>query len=89
MNRKGAKKIIIDVRSNTGGLVKEALEIADIFCNKDQVLLVTENSKNEKEYVRDEQDSSVKFDEIVVLTEETDEIPSPSFRSEDLVPEQN
>lgn len=70
LNRKGAKKIIIDVRSNTGGLVKEALEIADIFCNKDQVLLVTENSKNEKEYVRDEQDSSVKFDEIVVLTNE-------------------
>ena len=70
LNRKGAKKIIIDVRSNTGGLVKEALEIADIFCNKDQVLLVTENSKNEKEYVRDEQDSSVKFDDIVVLTNE-------------------
>lgn len=70
LNKKGAKKIIIDVRSNTGGLVKEALEIADIFCNKDQVLLVTENSKNEKEYVRDEQDSSVKFDEIVVLTNE-------------------
>lgn len=70
LNRQGAKKLIVDVRSNTGGLVDEALQIADIFCDKDEVLLVTEDSNSEKEYIRDELDSIYRFEQIVVLTNE-------------------
>lgn len=55
----GAKKVIFDLRYNTGGLVDEALEILDLFVDKDAVTLITKGadgketksiSKNEKKY---------------------------------------
>ena len=44
----GAKSLIIDIRSNGGGIVDEAVEIADLFTNKNEVLLI-ESDKNGKE----------------------------------------
>ncbi len=44
----GAKSLIIDIRSNSGGIVDEAVEIADLFTNKNEVLLI-ESDKNGKE----------------------------------------
>lgn len=44
------KGLIIDIRNNGGGLVNEALKIADYLVNKDSILLIT-TDKNAKEEI--------------------------------------
>ena len=48
LKEKGIKSLIIDLRNNGGGIVKEALDIANYIIPKDEVLLITVN-KSEKE----------------------------------------
>ena len=67
LKKKGAKKNILDLRYNTGGLVDEALTIADYMIDKDKTLLITVDSKGDKEYTRDLNDKVIDMD-IVVLT---------------------
>lgn len=50
LSEEGAKKLIVDLRDNGGGLVNEALQIADLFCEKNEITLITVN-KDEKEEV--------------------------------------
>lgn len=69
LTSKGAKKLIIDLRNNTGGLVDEALEIADCFVPKGENLLITVDAKGNKEYSKSEKDPIVDC-EIIVLTNE-------------------
>lgn len=69
LTSKGAKKLIIDLRNNTGGLVDEALEIADCFVPKGENLLITVDAKGNKEYSKSEKDPMVDC-EIIVLTNE-------------------
>ena len=48
LEKKGAKKLIIDLRDNTGGYVEIAEEIMDLFLNKGEVEYITvDNKKNE------------------------------------------
>ena len=42
----GAKSLIIDLRNNTGGVLTEALDIADMFLDKDLKVLITHNKEN-------------------------------------------
>lgn len=64
---KGAQKLIIDLRDNTGGLVDEALKIADMIVPKDKKLLITKNSKGEKETTVAKQDVMIDMDIIVLV----------------------
>ncbi len=50
LQRQGIKSLIIDLRNNGGGIVDEALQIADYILNKDDVILY-EVDKNNKEKV--------------------------------------
>ena len=50
LQKQGITSLIIDLRNNGGGIVKEALEIADYILNKDDVILY-EVDKNDKETV--------------------------------------
>lgn len=45
LKEKGAKKIILDLRDNPGGLLHEAVNICNLFVGKDEVI-VTTKSKN-------------------------------------------
>ena len=48
LKEKGAKGIILDLRSNGGGIVDEATGIADLFLNKGETVLITKGkSENE------------------------------------------
>lgn len=48
LEKKGAKKLIIDLRDNTGGYVETAEEIMDLFLDKGEVEYITvDNKKNE------------------------------------------
>ena len=51
LNKQGIKSLIIDLRNNGGGIVDEALKIADYMTDKDSVLLY-EVDKNGKETVK-------------------------------------
>lgn len=47
---KGIKSLIIDIRNNGGGIVDEALGIAELMTDKDDILLI-EKDKNENEII--------------------------------------
>lgn len=66
---KGAEKLIIDLRHNTGGIVDEALSILDMIVPKDKTLLVTVDSEGNKEYTKSKEDNIIDMD-IVVLVDE-------------------
>lgn len=69
LQKQGMKALIIDLRNNGGGIVDEALEIADYITDKDSILLY-EVDKNEKEEVKKAQKEPIINLPIVVLTNE-------------------
>lgn len=69
LEAKGAKKIIIDLRNNTGGLVNECLEIADMILPKGDIELITLDAKGNKDISKSSKDPIVEG-EIVVLVNE-------------------
>lgn len=69
LKEQGAQKIIVDLRDNTGGLVEEALNIIDMFVEKDKTMLITVDSSEKKEYSKAEEDPIIDC-EVIVLTNE-------------------
>ncbi len=69
LKNQGAKSLILDLRNNTGGLVDEALKIADMMIEKDKTLLITVDSKGNKEVDKAKEDPIVEGN-IIVLTNE-------------------
>lgn len=69
LNKKGIKSLIIDLRNNGGGIVDEALEIADYVVEKDSVLLY-EVDKDNKEIVKKAKNDPIINMPIVILTNE-------------------
>lgn len=67
--KKNIKSLIIDLRNNGGGIVDQALEIADYIADKDSVLLY-EVDKNSKETVRKAKTEPIINMPIVILTNE-------------------
>lgn len=68
---KGAKKIIIDVRSNGGGIVDEATQIADLFIDKGKSILITKGKNNSEKVTTAENDPIVKNIPVAILTNES------------------
>ncbi len=69
LKQKGIKGLIIDLRNNGGGLVTEALEIADCFTEKGENLLITVN-KNEKEEISKSDIAPIVNVPVIVLVNE-------------------
>lgn len=65
----GAQKIIFDLRYNTGGLVDEALSIADMVVPKDKTLLITVDANDNKEITKAEIDNIIDIDMVVLVNE--------------------
>lgn len=70
LKAKGAKKLIIDLRNNTGGLVEECLQIADMMLPKGSIELITVDAKGEKVYSESNKEPIFGDEEIVVLINE-------------------
>ena len=66
----GAEKLIIDLRSNTGGLVDEALNIADMILPKGAKMLITTDSEGNKTTDLSENDPIIINKDIVLLVNE-------------------
>lgn len=69
LKSKNVKGLIIDLRNNGGGIVDEALEIADTMVEKDKVLLIT-TSKSEGEEIKKAKNDKMINLPVVILTNE-------------------
>lgn len=67
LHSQGAQKLVIDLRDNTGGLVDEALQIADMIIPKGQTMLLTVDSKESKEVTKAEQEPVINMDMVVLV----------------------
>ena len=69
INKQGIKSLIIDLRNNGGGIVDQALQIADYVADKDSILLY-EVDKNNKETVKKAKTDPIINMPIIILTNE-------------------
>lgn len=67
LQKKGITKLIIDLRNNGGGIVDEAIDIADMITEKGSTLLIT-TDKNGKEEVTKAKTNPIINMPVVVLT---------------------
>ena len=67
LKNKNIKAIIIDLRNNGGGIVDEALEIADMFIAKGQTLLIT-SSKDKTEKIEKAKKDKIIDLPVIILT---------------------
>lgn len=69
LEKQGIKSLIIDLRYNGGGIVDEALKIADYVLEKDKVMLY-EVDKNDNEDVKKSENDPIINLPIIILTSE-------------------
>ena len=69
LQKQNIKSLIIDLRNNGGGIVSEALKIADYVANKDSVLLY-EVDKNNKETIKKSENKPIINMPIIILVNE-------------------
>lgn len=65
----GARSIIIDVRNNTGGVLDGALDIAEMFLDKDATMLISRNKNNKEKIYKSSTKKEIDLP-VVVLTNE-------------------
>lgn len=69
LKKQNIQSLIIDLRNNGGGIVDEALEIADYMTDKNATLLITKD-KNDKEEIKKAKQSKYIDMNIIILTNE-------------------
>ena len=69
LESKGAKKLILDLRNNTGGLVSEAYKIANLFIPKGRDILITEYSDGRKETTTTTTDNITNMELVLLVNE--------------------
>ncbi len=65
---KGAKGVIVDLRFNTGGLLKEAVETSNLFVNRGKLIVSTKGRmKNQNQEFRAENDPVTELPMVVLI----------------------
>lgn len=67
LEKQGIKKLIIDIRNNGGGIVDEALEIANMLVNKDSTLLITKDKNEEEEITKATKNPIINMPTVVLV----------------------
>jgi carboxyl-terminal processing protease len=70
LRARGMEALIIDLRDNPGGLLKGAINLADEFLTKDQLIVYTETRSGERNYTYASSKGSFLKGEVVVLINE-------------------
>ncbi|MFA6126495.1 MAG: S41 family peptidase [Bacteroidales bacterium] len=70
LKRSGCKKLIIDLRGNTGGIMDPAIRIADDFLDKGQLIVYTQGHSRAREEYRATQEDSGEGISLAILIDE-------------------
>lgn len=71
LEQQGIKSLIIDLRNNGGGIVDEAIEIADFIADKDSVLLYEVDKNNNEDIEKSKNDPIINMPIIILTNENT------------------
>lgn len=71
LNSQGIKSLIIDLRNNGGGIVDEALDIADYIVEKDKVLLYEIDKNNNEKVNKSKNDPFITMPIVILANENT------------------
>lgn len=71
LKSQGIKSLIIDLRNNGGGLVDEALKIADYIVPKGKELLITVDKDGKEEIEKSKQDVLIDMPIVILVNENT------------------
>ena len=71
LEQQGIKSMIIDLRNNSGGIVDEAIEIADFIADKDSVLLYEVDKNNNEDIEKSKNDPIINMPIIILTNENT------------------
>jgi carboxyl-terminal processing protease len=66
----GMKKLVIDLRGNGGGILNEAVDIADEFLEDGKLIVYTQGNKTPREEYRSKRPGLFEKGKLVVLTDE-------------------
>ena len=69
LQQKNIKSLIVDLRNNGGGIVDEALSIAELMTNKDETLLITVDKNNKEVVTKAKQDKTINIPIILLVNE--------------------
>lgn len=69
LKKQNIKGLIIDIRGNGGGLVDEALDIADYIVEKDKTLLITVDKDQNEEITKAEIDPIINVPVVLLMNE--------------------
>ena len=69
LKKQGITKLVVDIRNNGGGIVSEATDIADMFTDKGDVLLITTDKNNNEEITTSKNNPSIKIPVVMLVNE--------------------
>lgn len=69
LEKQGIKKLIIDIRNNGGGIVDEALKIANMLVDKDSTLLITKDKSDKEEDTKATEKPIINIPTVVLVNE--------------------
>lgn len=70
LQKRGLKKLILDLRGNGGGILGEAVDIVDEFLDRDKLIVYTQGDKIPKEEYRCKRPGLFETGKLAVLTDE-------------------
>ena len=71
LKEQNIKSLIIDLRNNGGGIVDEAVNIADLFIEKDKTILITKSKKEDNNIKKAKKDKQIDLPIVILVNENT------------------
>ena len=70
LKKSGMKKLVLDLRGNGGGVLDEAVEIADEFLEGDRLITYTEGKHRDRKDYRSRREGQFEKGQIIILADE-------------------
>ena len=70
LQKQGLKQLVLDIRGNGGGIVDEAVEMADEFLGNDELIVYTEGRKSPRREYRAQRPGHFENGKLVLLVDE-------------------
>jgi carboxyl-terminal processing protease len=70
LEKQGMKKLVLDIRGNGGGIVDEAVNMADEFLGNDELIVYTEGRKSPRKEYHAQRPGSFETGKLILLVDE-------------------